>query len=163
MFGWKKKKAVERILEVPAPLPGKVLPLAEVPDEAFAGGLMGEGIAIQPVEGKVTAPFAGKVVHVMEKSKHAVMLEHESGTQILIHVGMNTVSLKGEGFTAHVNSGDSVAQGQLLLEFDIPAIEQAGYTVITPVIVPAGQEHIKRIEVAEGQTDGQQGVIRIYY
>lgn len=163
MFGWKKKKAVEQILEVPAPLPGKILPLEEVPDEAFSGKMMGEGIAIQPAEGKVTAPFAGKVAHIMEKSKHAIMLEHESGSQILIHVGMDTVALKGEGFTTHVNTGDSVAEGQLLLEFDIPAIEQAGYSLITPVIVPIGQEHVKRVEVAESRGDEQQGVIRIYY
>ena len=163
MFGWKKKSVTASVLEVPAPLPGKIVPIEQVPDEAFAGKLMGEGIAIMPGEGKVFAPFAGKVAHIMEKSKHAIMLEHESGAQILIHVGMNTVSLKGEGFTAYVKSGDRVEKGQLLLEFDIPAIQQAGYSVITPVIVPNGQECVKRVEIAESQPNEQQAAIRIYY
>lgn len=85
---------------------------------------MGEGIAIHPTEGKVTAPFTGKVVHVMEKSKHALIIEHESGVQILIHVGINTVSLKGQGFNPHVQTGDNIKAGQLLMEFDLDAIQQ---------------------------------------
>lgn len=161
MFGWNKKQAVPVVVEIPSPVPGTLVALEQVPDEAFAAKMMGEGIAIQPAEGKVIAPFDGKVVHLMEKSKHAIMLEHASGVQILIHVGMNTVSLKGEGFTAHVKTGDAITRGQLLLEFDIALIEQAGYPVITPVIVPNGQECVKQVEVAASQSDPAQAVITI--
>ncbi|WP_223068919.1 PTS sugar transporter subunit IIA [Paenibacillus caui] len=146
MFGWLKKKETVDTLEVTAPLRGSVVSLEEVPDPAFSTGAMGPGIAIKPSEGKIVAPFDGKVAHLIEKSKHAIVLEHASGVQILIHVGVNTVSLKGEGFTAHVCTGDKVKAGQLLLEFDIPAIEKAGYPVITPVLVPDGQEMVESVE-----------------
>ncbi|WP_110932045.1 PTS sugar transporter subunit IIA [Paenibacillus bouchesdurhonensis] len=164
MFGRKKKNPPQAVLEIPAPLSGKIIPLEQVPDEAFSSKAMGEGIAVEPDAGKVFAPFAGKIAHIMEKSKHAVLLEHASGAQILIHVGVNTVSLKGEGFTAHVNNGDKVEKGQLLLEFDIPAIQQAGYPVITPVIVPNGQESVNKVEVvSEIANPQQETVIRIYF
>ncbi|GJM69713.1 hypothetical protein HMSSN036_19290 [Paenibacillus macerans] len=136
----------------------------QVEDEAFSSKAMGEGFAILPDSGKVAAPFAGKIAHIMEKSKHAVLLEHESGVQLLIHVGMNTVALKGEGFKAHVKSGDRVKKGQQLLEFDIDLIRREGYSVITPVVVPAGQEAVKSIEqidIAQGSLE--ETVLRIHF
>ncbi|MMZ48109.1 PTS system glucose-specific EIICBA component [compost metagenome] len=152
MFKWLKKKAAPRIEEfdMVAPIKGKVVSLEEVPDPAFSTKAMGDGIAIHPSEGRVTAPFAGKVAHVMEKSKHALIIEHESGVQVLIHVGINTVSLKGQGFNPHVQVGDSIKAGQLLMEFDLDAIQQGGLPVITPVIVPDGQEMISHVEILEG-------------
>lgn len=151
MFKWLKGKTQTKleVLEVVAPLTGKVVPLGQVPDEAFAQKAMGEGIAIEPTEGKVVAPFDGKVAHLIEKSKHAVILEHASGAQVLIHIGVNTVSLKGEGFKAHVSTGDVVKAGQLLIEFDIKAIEAAGYPVVTPVLIPDGVDAIKSVEPLE--------------
>ncbi|HEY2493094.1 MAG TPA: PTS glucose transporter subunit IIA [Paenibacillus sp.] len=164
MFGRKKKNAVLEVLEILTPVPGKVVALENVPDEAFSSRAMGEGIAVLPAEGKVFAPFDGEIAHIMEKSKHALLLEHESGVQIMIHVGMNTVSLKGEGFTAHVGNGDQVKKGQLLLEFDIQAIQQAGYSVITPIIVPNGQDPVKRIEIVEDNGNLEQEMfIRLYF
>jgi PTS system sucrose-specific IIC component len=106
---------------------------------------MGEGIAIEPSEGKVFAPFDGVIAHVMIKSKHAVILEHETGVQMLVHIGINTVGLKGEGFTAHVNSGDIVTAGQLLIEFDMEAIQAAGLPLITPVLIPNGNDRIEQV------------------
>lgn len=99
---------------------------------------MGEGIAIEPSEGKVYAPFDGTVAHVIKKSKHAVILEHASGAQVLIHVGIDTVSLKGEGFVLHVETYEQVKAGQLLIEFDLDVIRAAGLSTVTPVIVPGG-------------------------
>ncbi|MFD1174833.1 PTS glucose transporter subunit IIA [Paenibacillus puldeungensis] len=160
MFGFRKKQAL-KVREISLPLVGKIVPLEQVEDEAFSSGVMGKGIAIQPETGKVFSPFKGKVAHLMDKSKHAIILEDECGFQILIHVGMNTVSLKGEGFTAHVKTGDSIEEGQLLLEFDIAAIEQAGYTVVTPVIVPNGQDKVKSVEVNQGNTTAET-TIRIH-
>jgi PTS system trehalose-specific IIC component len=143
------------ILELASPLNGRAVPLEQVPDPAFAEKQMGEGIAIEPSEGKVYAPFDATVAHVI-KSKHAVILEHASGVQVLIHVGINTVSLKGSGFTSHKNIGDKVKAGDLLLEFDMEAIRAAGYPLITPIIIPAGQEMVARIEAKTGDAVAKQ-------
>ncbi|MUG45834.1 PTS system trehalose-specific EIIBC component [Paenibacillus woosongensis] len=136
-------------MDIAAPISGEIVPLSEVPDPAFAEKQMGQGIAIIPSEGKVFAPFDGTVAHLI-KSKHALILTDTNGIQILIHVGINTVSLKGEGFTAHVETGASITKGQLLLEFDMERIEQAGLPVITPVIVPDGQDVIDQVKEYEG-------------
>ncbi|MBB6024557.1 PTS system trehalose-specific IIC component [Paenibacillus sp. JGP012] len=149
-------------LEIIAPLTGRVVPLAEVPDPAFAEKQMGEGIAIEPSGNQVVAPFDAQVAHVI-KSKHAVILEHASGLQILIHVGINTVSLKGEGFIMHVETGDRVRAGQKLLEFDRKVIEDAGYPLITPVIIPDGQDMVERVETLTGDvTSGQSDVLKVH-
>lgn len=145
-FGWKKKNNVKEVL-AGAPIMGKVVPLEQVEDEAFATKSMGEGVAILPYEGKVVAPFDGTVVHIMEKSKHAMILEHESGLQLLIHVGMNTVSLKGKGFKLHVASSEKVTKGQQLLEFDMKQIQQEGISLVTPVVVPIGQDLVKQVHI----------------
>ncbi|MNC30919.1 Glucose-specific phosphotransferase enzyme IIA component [compost metagenome] len=127
------------VLEIVAPVSGQAVPITDVPDEAFAGGHMGQGIAIEPSEGKLTAPFDGKIAHVV-KSSHAVIIEHASGLQLLLHIGIDTVSLKGSGFISHVASGDEVKAGQTLIEFDIASIQAAGYQTITPVIVTSNGE-----------------------
>ena len=119
-------------LDVCAPITGKVVPLTETGDETFASGVLGQGAAIIPAEGKVVAPFTATVAAVMG---HAVALEGDGGVELLIHVGVNTVELNGKYYTPHVKEGDRVAPGQTLLEFDISAIRAAGYPVITPVIV----------------------------
>lgn len=137
------------LLEIASPMTGTAVALANVPDPAFSEKHMGEGIAIEPTEGKVFAPFDGVVAHVMNKSKHAVILEHETGLQMLVHVGINTVGLKGEGFTAHVQSGDAVTAGQLLIEFDMNAIQAAGLPLITPVLIPNGNEIIEEVQTAK--------------
>ncbi|MBR2564799.1 MAG: PTS system trehalose-specific EIIBC component [Paenibacillus sp.] len=150
-------------LEVMAPLTGQAVPLEEVPDPAFAEKHMGEGIAIQPSGNQVVAPFDAQVAHVI-KSKHAVILEHASGLQVLIHVGINTVSLKGEGFSMYVNTGDRVRAGQKLLEFDRKVIEAAGYPLITPIIIPDGQDIVERVEVLTGDvTSSQRSVLRVHF
>ncbi|MEK3982870.1 PTS system trehalose-specific EIIBC component [Paenibacillus sp. FSL K6-3166] len=146
------------ILELISPLSGTAVSLDQVPDPAFAEKQMGEGIAIEPSEGKVYAPFDATVAHVI-KSKHALILEHASGVQVLIHVGINTVSLKGNGFTTHKNIGDKVQAGELLLEFDMKAIRAAGYPLITPIIIPAGQDMVEKIEEKTGPAAARQSII----
>lgn len=158
-FKRKEKKPALTSLDIKSPLTGAVIALAEVPDEAFSAGSMGPGFAVEPEEGRLVAPFAGTVVHVMEKSKHAVMLEHDCGVQVLIHIGMNTVSLKGEGFKLHIENGQRVKEGQLLIEFDIALIKQAGLPLITPVIVPTGQDCVKQVEVVH---DDSHSYIRVH-
>ncbi|NGM84429.1 PTS glucose transporter subunit IIA [Paenibacillus sp. 7124] len=146
MFGFTRKKKDASIIGLMAPLKGKLLPLKDVPDLAFSDGSMGGGGAILPSEGLVTAPCPGTVAHVMEKSKHALLLEHEAGFQILIHVGIETVSLKGEGFFPRVAAGDKVKTGQPLLEFDLETIVRAGLSPVTPIIIPGGQDRVESVE-----------------
>ncbi|GGN99246.1 beta-glucoside-specific PTS transporter subunit IIABC [Saccharibacillus kuerlensis] len=117
-----------------SPLSGTVVPLADVPDPAFAAEAMGKGVAIEPSEGRVVAPFDGTVT-VAFKKKHALAVVSDSGAEILVHVGVDTVKLDGQHFTSHIKEGDRVKAGQLLLEFDIEQIRAAGYPTVTPVIV----------------------------
>lgn len=126
--------AVHTPTTVYAPISGKILPLSEVPDKTFADKTMGDGIAINPIEGKVYAPDDGKIVSIMS-TKHGVMFQTKDGVQLLIHIGMDTVNLKGKYFIAHAKTGDSVKKGDLLVEFDQNAIEKAGYNLITPIII----------------------------
>ncbi|MBO2942688.1 PTS system trehalose-specific EIIBC component [Paenibacillus sp. F411] len=151
------------MLEMTSPLSGRAVNLSQVPDPAFAEKQMGQGIAIIPAEGKVYAPFDGTVVHLI-KSKHALILQNEEGLQVLIHVGINTVSLKGRPFTAHVETGASISKGQLLLEFDMDVIQSAGLPIITPIIIPDGQEQINNVEELPGEAiQGESTILRIAY
>lgn len=161
MFDLFRKKTPKN-LEVMSPLNGKAVPLAEVPDEAFAAGHMGQGIAIEPSEGRLVAPFDGTVAHVI-KSKHAVMLEEKgTGLQFLFHIGINTVGLKGEGYTTHVSTGDKVKAGQTLVDFDMAAIKAAGYPLVTPIIVTNADELGAAVEVHTGEvTAGSSPVLSI--
>lgn len=119
---------------ITAPLSGKVVALEDTPDAVFASGAMGQGIAIEPSVGEVVAPADG-VIRLLFPTNHAIGLATDDGAEILIHVGMDTVALEGEGFMAHVTQGSKVKAGQLLLSFDIDAIKKAGYLVTTPIIV----------------------------
>lgn len=119
---------------IASPLQGTILPLSAVEDEAFSSGALGKGIAIEPSEGKVYSPVDG-VLTSMLSSGHALGITSDHGVDILIHVGQDTVKLKGKHFTPKVKQGDIVTKGQLLMEFDIEAIKAAGYIVTTPVII----------------------------
>ena len=120
--------------KVYAPLNGKTVPITIVPDPTFAEGLLGNGVAIVPTDGKVCSPVDG-VVETMFDTGHAVCLKSTTGVEILIHVGLETVGLNGAPFTIHCNNGDKVRKGQLLLEADLNAIKAAGLSIITPVLV----------------------------
>ena len=117
-----------------APMVGKAVPITEVPDPTFAEGMLGNGIAIEPADGKVYAP-CDATVDMMFTTGHAVSLVADCGAEILIHVGLETVSLEGKPFTVHIANGDKVKKGQLLIEADLEAIKAAGYEVITPVVI----------------------------
>lgn len=127
-----------------SPLAGRVIPLNEVEDEAFSSGALGQGAAIIPEDGKLYAPVDG-VVAAFFPTGHAVGIMTDDGIELLIHVGMNTVELNGNGFVKKVSQGDRVKKGDLLLEFDLHIIEEAGLSAVTPVLVtnPAGREEVK--------------------
>jgi len=117
-----------------APLAGKAVPITEVPDPTFAEGMLGNGIAIIPTDGKVYAP-CNATVDMMFNTGHAVSLVAANGAEILIHVGLETVGLEGKPFTIHAKNGDTVKKGDLLMEADLEAIQAAGLNIITPVVV----------------------------
>ncbi|MBU5266545.1 PTS sugar transporter subunit IIA [Virgibacillus proomii] len=131
------KKSKEQAIY--APLNGEIVPLEEVPDPVFNQKMMGEGIAIIPSEGKLLSPIDGKVVQIPE-TKHAIGLTTNDGTEVLIHVGLETVSLKGEGFELKVAAGDTVTKGQPLMEIDLDYIKQHASSIITPIIITNSNE-----------------------
>ncbi|MGM0124274.1 PTS system, beta-glucoside-specific IIA component [Enterococcus sp. AZ194] len=121
-------------LEILAPMEGEIIPLQEIPDEVFASGAMGAGVGLVPSGNQVVAPFDGTVVTVID-SKHAIGLVSDEGVELLIHVGMDTVTLAGKPFVCHVNQNDKVKRGDLLLEVDFEQIEAANLPTITPIII----------------------------
>ena len=125
------------------PTPGKVVPMEEIPDETFASGVLGEGVGVVPTDGIVVAPFDGEVTSVFD-TRHAITLE-ANGMELLIHVGINTVGMNGEGFTALVQDGDSVKAGQPLLKFDIDKIKAAGCNE-TVVVMLTNAEDLAGVE-----------------
>ena len=126
---------------ISSPLSGRVTALQNVDDPAFASEAMGKGIAIEPTAGKVVSPIDGEVT-VAFKTKHAIGLTSDHGAEILIHVGIDTVQLDGKHFTLHVQQGDRVKPGDLLLEFDMEAIKAAGFSLSTPIIVTNSSSYI---------------------
>ena len=134
--------------DILAPMSGSVLALDQVPDGTFASGLLGQGVAIIPAIGKVIAPFSGEVASLFQ-TKHAIGLLSDSGIELLIHVGIDTVKLNGEPFTAHVKEGDRVQAGDLLLEFDRQAILDAGYDLATPIII-SNSDGYRSVDIVSG-------------
>ncbi|MDR2976248.1 MAG: beta-glucoside-specific PTS transporter subunit IIABC [Streptococcaceae bacterium] len=132
-------KGIKEIIA--SPLTGTTVPLNQTPDEVFSSGAFGEGIAIEPSKGEIVAPTKA-TVQVLLPSNHAIGLVTENGTEILIHVGMDTVGLEGQGFTAYVKQGDAVEAGQKLLDFDIDAIKSKGYSVITPIVITSPVQEV---------------------
>jgi len=154
MFGFGKKK---KTISVIAPMTGKAVPLDQVPDPAFSQKIIGDGIAIEPNEGLLIAPFDGHVVHLID-TLHSLVLGHESGLEILVHIGVNTVSLQGKPFKTYVKTGDKVKKGDKLIEFDMDMIKAEGLPVITPIIVANG-DVVSNLKVHEGAVTAGTGVL----
>lgn len=128
---------------------GKVVPLEQVPDEAFSGKVLGDGCAIEPTDGKLYAPCDG-VIDTVFDTCHAVNMRSDQGAELLLHVGIDTVKLGGKYFTAHVQDGQQVKTGDLLLSFDADKIRQAGYQLTTPLIVCNSEDYGKLEPLASG-------------
>ena len=129
-----------------SPLKGEVKLLEEAEDEAFASGALGKGAAVVPVEGKVMAPVDGTIVTLFP-TNHAIAIETNSGVEILIHVGLDTVQLDGKYFYPKVKEGDKIKKGDLILEFDIDEIKKAGYVLTTPIIITNTDEYLDVLEM----------------
>lgn len=124
-----------------SPLKGDVVKLSEVNDPTFAQEIMGKGIAIEPSNGRVVSPVNG-IVAAFFNTKHAIAIQSDKGAEILIHIGIDTVELEGNHFTANVEQGDRVSIGDLLVEFDVEAIKKEGYDVVTSIIITNTDKYI---------------------
>lgn len=147
--------------KVAAPLTGEVLPLSEVPDQVFSQKMMGDGFAIMPTEGTVVSPVDGKIVNVFP-TKHAIGIESKNGREILIHFGIDTVKLNGQGFEALVSQGDEVKKGQPLLKVDLEYVKNNAPSIITPIIFTnlKATESVK-VEKQGAVTKGEDDVVTI--
>lgn len=146
----KTKAAPEKAaVEVCAPMEGELIPVADVPDEVFAGGVLGEGVAILPANGNVYAPCDGEVSMLMD-SKHAISLVAENDVEILIHVGLETVALEGKPFEYKVEEGQKVKKGDLLMVADLQAIRDAGCKTYTPVVITNSDDYDSIVPAAFG-------------
>ena len=132
MFNLFRKKEKNNVIG--SPVKGKAVPLKEVSDPTFAEEMLGKGAAVIPEDGKFYAPADGEIGMVFD-TLHAVSMTTDFGAEILIHIGLDTVKMKGEGFTGHVKAGYHVKKGDLLLEVDLEKVKAAGYDTITPVLV----------------------------
>lgn len=128
-----KANSLKKIF-ISSPIKGETIKLEDIEDAAFATGVLGQGLAIKPTEGKVVAPVSGEVTTLFP-SLHAIGITSDEGVEILIHVGLDTVQLEGKGFKAHVKQGDKIVKGQELVTFDIDFIQESGYSIVTPVVV----------------------------
>lgn len=130
MLGFKFKKSIF----IKSPIPGQIVKLSEVPDQVFAEKMMGDGFAVIPSIGSVYAPIDAEILFVF-KTKHAIGLKTREGLEILIHIGLDTVELNGEGFTCYVDAGDFVKAGDKLLDFDMDSIHHHGKNLISPIVI----------------------------
>jgi len=131
---------------IASPVKGRVMPLKMAEDAAFAEGTLGQGVVIEPIEGKVVAPFDGTVVTLFP-TKHAIGLISDNGTELLIHIGIDTVQLDGKGFEAFVKQGERVKKGQKLISFDLEGIKEAGFSTQIPVVITNTGDYLDIVEV----------------
>lgn len=146
--------------EISSPLEGKLIPLSEVDDDAFATEAMGKGVAVVPSSGNVYAPFDGEIAMIF-KTKHAIGLRSHTGVELLIHIGIDTVKLEGKHYDAKVKDGDTFKKGDLLLTFDTEAISNAGFDLTTPIIVTNTTDYLDVIEGQEEIVDNQTKIMTV--
>lgn len=147
MFGLFKRK---NQIEIMSPAKGKAVSITEVNDPTFSEEILGKGAAVIPEDGHIYAPVDGTITLLFD-TLHAVSITSKEGVELLVHVGLDTVSLKGEHFTAHVKNGDTVKKGDLLITADLDAIKAAGFDVITPVVI-CNSDDYAAVEAVTGKT-----------
>ncbi|AXG76615.1 beta-glucoside-specific PTS transporter subunit IIABC [Streptomyces paludis] len=150
--------AEDVVATLQTPVAGKVVPLDEVPDQVFASGAMGSGLAVIPSEGKVYAPLSGTLLSVMP---HAFGIRSDTGVEVLVHIGLNTVELKGRGFTPAVTQGQRVNAGDLLTDVDLQVITDAGYNPITVLIVTDPGSHTAVVPTATGDVQPRNAALEL--
>lgn len=154
------KTETKKGIEIGAPVKGECVPLSEVSDPTFGEGILGKGIAIKPADGKIVAPADGTVGTIFPTG-HAVTITTAEGVELLIHVGLDTVKLAGMHFTKCVSDGDKVKKGDLLLDVDIQKVKEAGYDIITPIVICNTDDYDEIAENICGQVDKGDMVLTI--
>lgn len=155
-----EKASMVKKIVISSPVNGKKVDISKVKDETFAKEILGKGIAVESVDGKIAAPFDGEVATIF-RTKHVIGLKSTEGVELLIHIGIDTVELEGKFFTPHVQDGDTFKKGDLLLEFDKKAIEEAGYETIIPVIVTNTSNYLGVLASKEGDVEMGQELLTI--
>lgn len=153
-------KVMENAIDIASPAEGKAISLSEVADATFAQEILGKGAAIVPEKGVIYAPFDGKV-DVMFETGHAVGLVGENGVELLVHIGIDTVNLERKYFSPKKAAGDVVKKGDVLIEFDIEKIKEAGYDVTTPVIVSNTDQYAIVEKTATGEVTKESNLIKV--
>lgn len=146
--------------EIASPLSGKIIALKDVPDQTFAEGILGLGVAIEPTDGKVIAPYDGTVETLFD-THHAIGLHLDNGIDLLIHIGIDTVELNGEGFNAHIAEGERFKKGQVLITFDKEKIIGRGYKTVTPVLVTNVDDYSAIDQASDGMVNMSQALLRL--
>ncbi len=155
-----KEEKVENSCIIVAPIEGNAISLEEVGDGVFSEGMLGKGVAIEPTVGRAVAPVNGTVSTIFD-TKHAVGLTSDDGAEVLIHIGLDTVKLNGEHFNTHVKAGDKVKAGDLLVEFDIEKIKEAGYPTVTPIIVTNTDSYNDVEAIAKGEVKEKDKLVSV--
>ena len=144
-----------------SPITGKVLNISETPDDVFAQKMLGDGVAIEPTEGVVYSPVDGEITQIFLPSKHALGITSKDGLEILIHIGIDTVKMNGDGFEAVVKQGDKVKEGQELIRFDIQKIKEKAKSTITPVLI-TNMHDIKGLKlIKDGNIEAKEDLLII--
>ena len=143
-----------------SPLEGNAIALSEVKDDTFASAVLGEGMAVIPTKGEVKAPCDATVSMIFD-TKHAIGLSTDDGVELLIHIGLNTVELEGRYYTVHVNEGDKVTRGQMLITFDMDKIKEAGYDMTTPIIVTNSDDFTSVKQLKKGTVNNDSSVMEV--
>lgn len=147
---------------VVSPIKGEVLNLSDIEDAAFSSGVLGQGVAIIPSDGKVVAPVDG-VVTTLFPSLHAIGIISDEGVEVLIHIGLNTVQLEGRGFEACIKQGDRITKGQTILKFDIDVIKEAGYSVVTPIVVTNSSQFLDVVQTESKNIELEDNLITVIF
>lgn len=156
-----KSNKLEKEIVV-TPIKGEVLNLNDIEDAAFSSGVLGQGVAIIPSDGKVVAPVNG-VVTTLFPSLHAIGILSDEGVEVLIHIGLNTVQLEGRGFEACIKQGDRITKGQTILKFDIAVIKEAGYSVVTPIVVTNSSQFLDVVQTESKNIELEDNLITVIF
>ena len=157
LFGSKENKSVE--VEIYAPLSGEIVNIEDVPDVVFSEKIVGDGIAIRPRGNKIVAPIDGVIGKIFE-TNHAFSMESKEGIELFVHFGIDTVELKGEGFTRIAQEGQAVKLGDTVIEFDLELLESKAKSVLTPVVV-SNMDEISNIEKKAGEVVAGESIVLV--
>ena len=157
LFGSKENKSVE--VKIYAPLSGEIVNIEDVPDVVFSEKIVGDGIAIRPKGNKIVAPIDGVIGKIFE-TNHAFSMESKEGVELFVHFGIDTVELKGEGFTRIAQEGQAVKRGDTVIEFDLELLESKAKSVLTPVVV-SNMDEISNIEKKAGEVVAGESIVLV--